>query len=64
MLSAAGEPDSDTLWLQDKHGAQNECFTGAAGSGIGGVSAAATRIFQEVQRLDDVDLVGLSVGEV
>ena len=64
MLSAAGEQDAVTLWLQDKHGAQNEYVTGASGSGSGGVSAAATRIFREVQRLGDVDLAGLSVGEV
>ena len=64
MLSSTGEHDSDTLWLQDKHRAQNECVTGAADSGLGGVSVAATRLFQEVQRLSDVDLAGLSVGEV
>ena len=64
MLSTADEQDSDTLWLQDKHGAQNECVTKAVGSGTGSVSAAATRILQEIQRLGDVDLAGLSVGEV
>ena len=64
MLSAAGEQDSDTLWLQDKHGAQHECVTGVADSGTGSVSAAATIILQEIQRLGDVDLAGLSVGEV
>ena len=64
MLSAAGEQDSDTLWLQDKHGAQNECVIGASNSGIGDVSAASTIILQEVQRLNNMDLVGLSVGEV
>ena len=64
MLSAAGEQDSDTLWLQDKHGAQNECVTGVADSGTGSVNAAATRILQKIQRLGGVDLVGLNVGEV
>ena len=64
MLRAAGKQDSDTLWLQDKHGAQNECVTGAADSGTGSVSAAAARILQEIQRLGDVNLAGLSVGEV
>ena len=64
MLSVADEQDSDTLWLQDKHGAQNECVTGAADSRTGGVSAADIRILQEVQRLGNVDLIGLSVREV
>ena len=63
MLSTAGEQDSDTLWLQDKHGTQNECVTGAAAGGIGNVSAVAAIIFQEVQRLSNVDLVGFSVWE-
>ena len=63
MRSAAGEQDSDTLWLQDKYGAQNECVTGAAGSGIVSDRTASTRILQEVQRLGYVDLAGLSVGE-
>ena len=61
MLSAAGEQNSDTLWLQDRHGAQNECVTGVADSRIGGVSAVATRISQEVQRLGKVNLAGLCV---
>ena len=64
MLGAAGGQDADTLRLQDKHWAQNECVTEVADSGIGGVSAAATIIFQEVQRLGNMDLSGLSVGEV
>ena len=64
MPSAAGEKDSDTVWLQDKHGAQHECITGASNSGIGGVSAVATIILQEVQSPGKVNLVGLSVGEV
>ena len=64
MFGAAGEQDSDTLWLQDKLVTQNECVTGAVGSGVGDVSAAAARVFQEVQRLGNMDLVDLSVGEV
>ena len=64
MLSAAGEQDSDTLWLQDKHGFQNECITGTAGSGIGSISAAATRILQKVQRMGNMDMASLSVREV
>ena len=64
MPCATGEQDPDTLWLQDKHGTQNERVTGATDSGIGGVSAAAARILQKVQRLGNVDVVGLSVGEV
>ena len=64
MLSAVGEHVSDTLWLQDKPGAQNECITGAVTSWIGGASAATTHILQEVQGLCNVDLAGLSVGEV
>ena len=64
MLDAAGEQDSDTLWLRDKHGTHNECITGVTDSGLGGVSAAAARTIQEVQRLGNMDLVGLRVGEV
>ena len=63
MLSAAGEQDSD-LWLQDKHGAQNECVTGVADIVIGSVSAASAIIRQEIQRLGDVDMAGLSMGKV
>ena len=64
MLSAVDKQDSDTVWLQDKLGAQNECVTGATDSEIGGVSATATIILQEVQRLGNMDLAGLSVREV
>ena len=64
LLSTVGEEDSDTLLLQDKHGAQSECITGAPGSGIRSVSAASAIIRQEIQRLGDVDMAGLSVGEV
>ena len=64
MCGAAGGQDSDTSWLGDKHGTQNECITGVSDIGIGGVSTAAARLVQWVQRLCNMDPVGLGVGEV